>query len=455
MPPNQLGRKIKIIYGSGDLGFSLLSTILGAYFAIFLTDVVGVSPGIAAVAIFVGRSWDYINDPIFGHLSDRTRTRWGRRRPFLLIGPIPLGLAFLMLWWIPPWQNSVGLAVYYALAYVLYDAAATLIYMPYFALTPELASDYDERTSLTAYRSFFSILGSLLAFTLPLLMVGSFTPQNAGRVLEMAALFAVVSILPFFPLFFVARERPEYMSQERPGLRQSLRAARDNRPFVIGMLVLLLTWISVEIVQATLLFFVKYVAQREAQSDVLMATLFLTAIAALPIWQAVSGRWGKRQAYVAGIAFWALVQLGLISIGPATGMPVIISLCILAGIGVSAAHVIPWAMIPDAIEWGEWKTGQRHEGMFYSLATLALKVASSIAIPLALLLLEVTGYVPNAAVQPSGALWGIRIVIGPIPAILLCAGIVFALRYPLGRRQYEQIQTELEARRARGRQVAE
>jgi GPH family glycoside/pentoside/hexuronide:cation symporter len=105
-------------------------------------------------------------------------------------------------------------------------------------------------------------------------------------------------------------------------------------------------------------------------------------------------------------------------------------------------------MIPDAIEWGEWQTGERHEGMFYSLATLMLKVASSLAIPLALLLLEVTGYVPNAPQQPAGALWGIRIVIGPIPALLLGGGILFALRYPLGREQYARILHELEARRA-------
>lgn len=446
--PTPLPRRTKLIYGSADLGFSLLSTILGAYFAIFLTDVVGITPGVAAAAIFIGRSWDYINDPIFGHLSDRTRSRWGRRRPYLLLGPIPFALSFLMLWWIPPWQGTLALAVYYALAYVVFDAAATMIYMPYFALTPELASDYDERTSLTTYRSFFSILGSLLAFTLPLMIVGAFTPENAARMITMAALFALISIVPFFLLFFVARERPEYMQQERPSLRQSLRAARDNRPFVVGMLIFLFTWISVEIVQATLLFFIKYVAQREAQSDILMAAIFVTAIATLPLWQWVSGRWSKHRAYIAGIAFWAVVQLAIITIGPSTSVALILTLCVLAGVGVAAAHVIPWAMIPDAIEWGEWQTGERHEGMFYSLTTLMLKVASSFAIPLALLLLEVTGYVANAPQQPISALWGIRIVIGPIPAAFLCVGILLATRYPLGRVEYGEIVKALEERRA-------
>lgn len=443
-----LPRRVKLLYGAGDFGFSLTSTILGAYLAIFLTDVVGVAPGIAAAAIFIGRSSDYLNDPIIGHLTDRTRSRWGRRRPYLLFGAVPFALAFTMLWWIPPWQAPVALAVYYALAYVLFDIAATVIYMPYFALTPEMASDYDERTSLTAYRAFFSLVGSLVAFTIPLMIIGSFNRASAPRVLIMATICGTVSMLPFLPLFFQARERREYMEQERPSLRQSLRAARANRPFMIGMIVFLLTWVAVDIVQATLLFFVKYVARREAQSDLIMASIFITAIVAIPVWQWISGRWNKREAYVAGIAFWAVVQLVLITVGASTGIHVILVLCVLAGIGVAAAHVIPWAMMPDAIEWGEWQTGERHEGMFYSLATLMLKVASSIAIPLALLLLDVTGYVPNAASQPSSALWGIRIVMGPIPALLLCGGILLALRYPLSREAHGKLVQDLEQRRS-------
>ena len=159
----KLSRKTKILYGAGDTGFSLTSTILGAYFAIFLTDVVGLSPGIAAAAIFAGRSWDYINDPLIGHISDRTRTRWGRRRPFLLFGALPFAAAFSLLWWKPPFESQAALAVYYAVAYLLFDTAATFAYMPYFALTPELTSDYDERTALTGYRMFFSIFASLLS----------------------------------------------------------------------------------------------------------------------------------------------------------------------------------------------------------------------------------------------------------------------------------------------------
>ncbi len=444
----RLSRLQRWIYGSGDTGFSLTLTIVSAYFAIFLTDVVRVDPAVAAAAIFVGRSSDYLNDPLIGYISDRTRTRWGRRRPFLLFGSLPFALAFMLLWWRPPFQGDIALAIYYAAAYLLFDIAATFVYMPYFALTPELTPDYDERTSLTATRMFFSLAGSLVAFTVPLMIVGSFRPEMAGRVLLMGVAFGLASALPLLLVFFAARERPELMQQAQPGLKASVRAALANRPFLFGAGIYLFTWMAMDILQTILLFFIKYVLRREAQSDLIMGTIFVVAIAALPLWQWASRRLNKRLAYIAGISFWAIVQIVLASVGAGTPLSLVMTLCVLAGIGVSAAHVLPWSIIPDAIEWDEYRTGERHEGMFYSLVTLAQKIASSVAVPVALLVLKFTGYDAANAVQPDAALLGIRIVAGPIPAVLLCAGILFALAYPLGREGYAQIAAELEARRS-------
>lgn len=442
-----LPRRTKILYGAGDLGFSVTSTIIGAYLGIFLTDVVGLAPAYAATAVFLGRSWDYINDPLVGHISDRTRTRWGRRRPFLLFGALPYALTFTALWWVPPVTDVLTQTLYYTLAYLLYEAAATFVYMPYFALTPELTGDYDERTALTSYRMFFSILGSLLAFTLPLTLVGAFRPENAPRMLYMGGIFGLISAFPLLLTFLGTRERSVYMARDRPNLRSALRAAWNNRPFLSSLGIFLMTWIAVDIVQAVLLYYIKYWLRMEAQSDLLMGTIFVTAIAALPLWTWASQRWSKRWAYVGGVAFWAVMQLILVTIQPDTGFVFIMILCVLAGIGVAAAHVLPWAMIPDAIEWGEWQTGKRHEGMLYSLVTLAKKGTASFAIPLTLILLELTGYVPNAAQQPPGALRGIRWIMGPLPALMLCVGILLALKYPLTREQYRHVIQELRERR--------
>ena len=442
-----LPRITKIVYGSGDLGFSLTTTIIGAYFLYYLIDVVGISPAVAGVSILIGRTWDYVNDPLIGHLSDRTRSRWGRRRPFLLFGALPFALAFMLMWYRPPIEGQAALAAYYAFAYVIFDAAATFVYMPYFALTPELTEDYDERTSLTSYRMFFSIFGSLLAFTVPLSIVGTFTPENAARVFLMGVVFGILSALPLWLVFFFTKEKEVFITHEKPKMLASLKAVLKNRPFVFGAVIYLLTWISMDILQATLLFFVKYVLDLEDMSDLIMALIFVTAIIALPFWEYASRKMNKRLAYAYGVGFWAVVQVVLISVGASVSLPIIIILCVMAGIGVGAAHVLPWSIIPDAIEWDEYQTGERHEGMFYSLITLMQKVASSMAIPLVGVLLEVTNYQPNASEQPLSAVTGIRMLVGPIPAVLLTVGIIFALKYPLDRLQYSSIVQELQNRR--------
>jgi len=447
MTVEKLPQRTKWLYGSGDFGFSLTNTILSVYFALFLTEVVGVMPAVAAFAIFIGSTWDYINDPIVGYITDHTRTRWGRRRPYLLFGALPFALSFVLLWWKPPFTNIPALALYYALAYAIFDTAASFVYMPFFALTPELTSDYDERTSLTSTRMVFSILGSLIAFTLPLALVVSFNPKNLDRILAMGLIFGLVSALPLLVVFFGTRERKEFMNQEQSGFIESIKASVKNRPFVFGLLLFLFNGVTMAIIQVNLLYYVKYVVQRESQADIIMATIFIVAMIALPLWAWISAHLNKRWAYIIGIAFLAGVLMVLASLTPQTPMPIIMMLCVLAGIGVSAMHVMPWAIIPDAIEYGELQSGKRNEGMFYSLITLAQKVASSIAVPLALLVLQFSGYVTTGGAQPESAITGIRIIAGPIPAFSLCLGILFTALFPLGRDDYRKINEQLEARR--------
>ena len=315
------------------------------------------------------------------------------------------------------------------------------------ALTPELTSDYDERTELTTTRMFFSILGSLVAFTVPLLIVNGFNPAHAGQVLLMGGIFGIAAGIPVLLVFFGTREREEFMNQPQTGIRQAVKTTWKNRPFIFGLGIFLFTWVTISIIQLILLYYIKYVVQRETQSDLFMATIFVVAMLALPFWEWVSHRLNKRLAYIAGIAFLTVVLLFLASLNPTTHITLLLGLCMLAGIGVAAAHVLPWSIIPDAIEYGEWQTGERHEGMFYSMITLAQKIAVSIALPLALLVLNYTGYLPNSSVQPASAVKGIRLIAGPIPAVLLGMGILFAIFYPLGRENYNELSRKLEDRR--------
>jgi GPH family glycoside/pentoside/hexuronide:cation symporter len=268
-------------------------------------------------------------------------------------------------------------------------------------------------------------------------------------VLLMGAVFGLFCILPLWLVFFGTREREEFMHQPPTGIRESIGAMRNNPPFMFSLVIYLFTWVMVAIIQLIMLYYIKYVIRQEPQSDLIMATIFVVAMIALPMWEWISRRWNKRRAYIAGMAFLAVVLLTLSSLSASTSLTIILAICVLAGIGISAAHVIPWSMLPDAIEYGELHTGERHEGMFYSLITLAQKIAVSIALPLALLVLDRSGYIPNSTVQPESAVNGIRLIAGPIPAVLIGLGILFAFLYPLGRENYMEIARALEARRAK------
>ena len=443
---DRLPRLTKFLYGISDFGFACTDTTMQVLFAIFMTDVVGLKPVYAAAAIFIGRTWDYINDPLIGFYTDRVRSRWGRRRPFLLFGFIPFGLMFAMMWYRPPTDSQFLLAAYYALAYFLFDTAYTFVTMPYSALTPELTQDYDERTSLTTYRMAFSIIGSLLAFTVPLIIIGSMRPENAGRVFTMGIIFGAACALPLLFTFFGTRERPEYYAQSQPSLRESLRAVWKNRPFLFAAGIFLFTWTAADVIQAFLLFFLKYRMNMEAQSDLIMGAIFITALLVLPLWNWISRKTDKRKAYIAGMIFLSVIMIALIFMSPSAGLPVVLVMSVLAGIGVSAIHVLTWAIIPDAVEVDELSTGHRHEGIFYSLVSLFKKIASSIAIPLTLLVLQWSGYVSNAPVQKPSAILAIRILIGPVPSVLLLGGILFAIFYPLSRSSHARTREEIAAR---------
>ena len=446
-PNSRLSRRTKLAYGMGDIGFSLTSTLIAVYYLIFLTDVVGLRAGLAGTAIMVAKQWDWINDPLVGHISDRTRSRWGRRRPYLLFGLVPFALVFTLMWWRPPIASQGWLAVYYGAVFMLYDTVASFLYMPYFALTPELTDDYDERTSLTTYRMAFSIGGSLVAFIVPAMIIGEFHPDNAHRVLWAGGLFALLSALPLRGTLFGTREDTNLQTTATPSLRQSVRAALRNKAFLFAAGLFLLTWGAFDVIQAVLLYLLNYWLRIESV-DLVFAVVFVTALLVLPLWERVSRRTNKRKAYIRGIAFWAAVQIAMVALAPAPPLWLVLFLGAMAGIGVAAAHVLPWAIIPDAVEADEMETGARHEGMFYSLVMLMHKAASGLALLMVGWALDLSGYVPNAAQQPTSALNAIRALGGPVPALLFCGGIAFAALFPITRESHHDMVAALQERRA-------
>ncbi len=457
----------KLVFGSGDWSIATFGTLRQIFYAIFLTDVVGLEPRLASIAAFLGIIWDAINDPLIGILSDRVRTRWGRRRPFLLWFAIPYGLAFMLLWWAPPFKSQIALAVTISLVYMISDTLQTLISVPLYALTPDVSRDYDGRTSLTGYRMFFNLLASLTAaVSAPAIVdasLASGATQQQGYFI-VSALFGALAVVPLLLIFFVVRERPRLQEEsEKPSpLLATLKAAWKNVPFRYATAIYMLNWITFDLIGLVLPFFVAYwVAGGNLLQKALglplesavFAFLLVTSVLVLPFWVWLSTRLNKNIAYMIGMAFWAIVQLLIFTIQPGQ-ITYILILSVMAGISVSTAHILPDSIFPDVIEWDELRTGRRQEGIYYGVKNFIRKLTGALAIFIALQVLGWYGYQapPEGATfftQSPQTLTAIRVLIGPLGAVLLLSAILMAWFYPLTREKHGRIRRLLTRRRAR------
>ena len=473
----------KLTYGAGDVGMASFNTLRQFFYAIFLTDVVGLDPRLASVAALLGVVWDAVNDPLVGTISDNVKTRWGRRRPFLLLFTIPFGLAFVLLWWAPPWQSQLLLALHVTLAYMISDTLQTLVVVPFLTLTPEMTPDYDERTSLTSYRMLFNLVASLAtAVAAPTIVDGMLRAGYSAQqgYLVSAALFGGVAVIPYLAIFAIVREQPSQQSTEirRDSFKESSRLAWQNIPFRFAVGLYMLNWITFDLVAMMLPFFLLYwVAGGELQSSlsvfgekialesVVLGLMFIVAIATLPLWTWLSRVLGKRMAYILGMGFWAIVLCSAIFVQPAQ-ITFILILAVLSGLGASTAHVLPDAIFPDVIEWDELRTRRRHEGLYYGVKNFARKLAGAVSIFAVLQILGWFGYqAPPEGVayfnQSETALWAIRILTGPAGVLLLVAAMVVAWLYPLTRQRHDRVLRLLArrrlafSRRSGGAQVAQ
>jgi GPH family glycoside/pentoside/hexuronide:cation symporter len=462
---------VKLAYGTGDWSEASYGTLRQIFYAIFLTDVVGLDPRLASFAALVGIIWDAVNDPLVGILTDRMRSRWGRRRPFLLFFAIPFGASFLLLWWAPPWHNQVAMAATVTLAFMISDTFETLCGVPFSSLLPELTPDYDERTTLTSFRIFFNLLASLVtAVAAPAIIDAALAAglnQQQGYLI-VAGIFGGLAAIPFLLIFAVVRER--YGAADRPQeivtFEQTVRTAWANVPFRFATLIYMLNWITFDLVALVLPFYLLYwIARGNMLASVpllgvslplesaVFALLLVTATAALPFWLWLSHRLGKHIAYIIGMVFWAGVQIGIYMVQPMQ-IHLVLWMAFLAGLSVSAAHVLPDAMFPDVIEWDELRTGRRQEGIYYGVKNFVRKLTGALAIFIALQVLGWFGYrtPPEGAttfVQFPITLTAIRVLIGPMGAVLLFSAVITTWFYPLTRQRHARIRRLLEYRNSR------
>jgi GPH family glycoside/pentoside/hexuronide:cation symporter len=446
----KLPLKTKLLFSTGDLSTSIPLAIVMFFQLFFLTDVAGLRPDLAAWAIAAGRVWDAVNDPLFGLLSDRIRTRWGRRRVLLLFGAVPLGLSFAMMWLVPSW-SPLALTAYYAVAFILFDTIFTAVHVGYNALTPEMTADYDERSSLNGYRMVLSISGTLGAIILATVL-GWFIDDSRFLFAIVGAGLGLVSMVPPLVVFGVTRERP---AEEQPAplpVWQALTMTLANRPFRLVMGLYLLSWTTASILAANLVYFANYYLRVPEQANYFVLLAQGSAILFIPVWVWVARRLDKRRAFLLGTASWVVVLLGIFVLGP-DQVGLAYALAALAGSGIATAYVLPWSMVPDIIEYDEVRSGQRREGSYYAFASFFQKLATGAALWAMGQALAFTGYITpptsgSLPVQPSQAVQSIRFFMGPVPMALLVLAMIFAWRYPISREEHRALREQLAARDA-------
>ncbi len=445
---NKLPLRTKLLFSTGDLSTSIPLAILMFFQLFFMTDVAGLRPDLAGWAVGIGKIWDAVNDPLVGLLSDRVRSRFGRRRVALLIGAVPLGLSFMLMWLVPPF-SPIGLAAYYAVTFIIFDTLFTIIHVSYNSLTPELTSDYDERSTLNGYRMVFSIGGTLGTIILATVL-GWFVSDKRLLFVVLGVGLGLVTVIPPLVVFRVSKQ---YDLEHEPvslTLRQAIRETLSNRPFWMVMGLYLLSWTTASIMAAVLIYFANYYLRVPDQANYFVLVAEGSAIAFIPLVVWMARKLDKRRAFILGSLTWVIVLLGIAAIRP-DQLVLAYLLSALSGAGIATAYVRPWAMIPDIIEVDQVKTGERREGSYYAFASFFQKLATGVAVWGMGQALAMTGYVTPLQgqalpVQPPAAVGAIRIFMGPVPAVLLCLSILFAWRYNVTRESHQALVEQLSDR---------
>lgn len=459
LEPSPLSLRTRLAYGIGELSSEVPGSILVFFVLYFLTNVAGLNPGLAGSVLLVGKVWDAVLDPVVGCLSDRTQSVWGKRYPWMLIGAVPLGLFFFLVWVVPPTTSQLWLFVYYSAIAILFYTAYTAVVVPFSTLGAELTETYHERTQLISFKAGFSIGSSIFALVLAQVILSAIDDVQL-RYAILGGVCGAIACLAAYVCVWGTRSRFNWMNHqrsqvERPPslpLKQQIQIAFSTRPFLFVVGIYLCSWLGVQVTAAILPYFVvDWMGLSESHFSLMALTVQGTALLAMVGWSALGQRIGKQAIYCWGIPLTLLAQVGLFFLQPGQVIGMY-ALGMLAGLGLATAYIVPWSMLPDVVDLDELNTGQRREGIFYGFVVQLQKIAVAIALFLVGKALELAGFLSTTGTippptQPDSALMAIRWLIGPVPSLVLIGGLVLAFCYPITQTVHDQIVMQLSDRR--------
>jgi len=437
----------KIGYSLGDTASHFVWDMVGFWLLFFYTDVYGISAAAAGTIMLVARFWDMAIDPVIGIVADRTNTRWGKFRPYILFGAVPYAVLAILTFTTPN-LGEVGKIIYAGATYVLLMTAYATINLPYSALGAVMTDDTYERAGLNTYRFIAGFTGQFVVTGLALTLAEFFGHGDKAQGFQYTVfLFAGLSLIFFFITFKSTKERVQPPKAQENSLKEDVKNLFQNKAWIILALVGIISFIMFAMQNAAIAYYFKYYLGRENNVQLFNVIGTVALIVALPLSKPLAKRFGNKNVFIASSLISGLFFI-LIYLAGINDLTTIYVFNIIAKMAYAPAVPLLWTMIADSADYGEWKTGRRSTGLYFSAAVFAQKAGWGIGAAIAGWILGITGFVANI-VQNDTAITGIKLLVSVIPGILYMSCAIFMIFYKIDAKTTTMMKQELKARRVK------
>lgn len=425
----------KICYACGDIYGGGAFLLIGVLYLIFLTDKVGLDPGFAGSIFLIGKIWDAVSDPLMGVLSDRTKSKLGRRRLYFLIGIIPIFLSFTMLWYTVKTDSVAVKYIYYLFSYIFFSTTATLIMIPYSSILPAMTNDYKERTSFITLRLMFSNISAIISGVFPMIIVNAFKDNSTKGYLYMGIFFGLFYALPYI-LVIIGTYENDYdpdKKYERFSLIKFIKEFRitfKNRSFIVYSIIFIASQTAVDFVVTLFIYYLTYCLGIPDMFSIVLGTMLVVQVLSMPIHMKISHRFGKIKPMFIGLPIWVTALVISLFITSESHVIYIIIVAVLSGFGCSSSIFVPWSIFTDLPDVDQLITGERREGIYSGLSTLIRKISQALALFLIGISLDFIGYIPNV-MQSDTTVTGIKILFAIVPIIFIVLTLIWGKKYRL------------------------
>jgi GPH family glycoside/pentoside/hexuronide:cation symporter len=434
-----------LTYSIPAFATSMILVSVAIYLPNFYTDELGVTAGMLSWVFLAGRVWDAVTDPVMGHISDRTQTRWGRRRPYFLISAVPICFVFYVIWTPDRTLSPNGMFMHLLLAYLALYTFWTVFSIPYISLGMELTPAYHERTRLFGTRQAFFVAGTTTGMLAPALFASAAGDKLTGYA-WMAAVFGVLALVLILIAFARLREKTDSLKRSEIPFFEGLRITFRNRGFVVLLFVYLAALVGGSFIAPLTLYMAKYVIKAEWVVKYVMLAYMAGSLFSIPLWLRLSRRVGKNKAWTVALII-ATIGYGLsYTYHEGTWIRWIV-LAVVVGAGAGCSMTLGPAISADVIDSDELETGKRREGAFMGVWSFVDKAAIGLAVFVGLQGLDYIGYVPNVDQTPT-VIEGMKFLYCVLPTVCHIVAIIIFQWFPITPEVHAEIRAKLDARAA-------